>query len=91
MLFAHSTKKDLKECVTTAESSVHQCVVGTALKKEPSLTTALIYQTTTIGRAIALGSSQDFERLAKPFDVAYLVVKEDMSSSMYPILLKLKR
>ena len=63
-------------------------MVVTALKKEPSLTPASIYQSTPIGRVIASGTSQDFEHLAKLFDVAYLVFKKDMSSSMYPILLE---
>ena len=50
-------------------------------------TPASIYQSTPIGKAIASGSSQDFKHLAKLFDVAYLVVKKDMYSLRYPILL----
>ena len=44
MLFAYSTKKDLMVCITTAESSVINGVVGTAPNKGPLSTPVSIYQ-----------------------------------------------
>ena len=55
------------------------------------MTLSQIYGTTPISRAMASASSEEVKRESKLFDVAYVVAREDLPFTKYPLLIELER
>ena len=55
------------------------------------MTLLQIYSTTPIGRAMALASSEEVKCVSKLFDIVYVVAREELPFTKYPLLMELER